>query len=85
MNCRFCKEPLRETEAIELAGQHLHPVCYTKVAKRIVTFLNVLMLPDEDFDEWLGLDEGPIHLPCSECGSDVQEVRPGKWQCPNCE
>ncbi len=29
-------------------------------------------------------DEGALHT-CGKCGAELQIVRPGKWQCPNCE
>lgn len=84
MKCKLCNTDVREGEAIKFLGHYLHPPCYMTVERRVVTFLNVLLLPEPDFQEWLGVDE-PIHLPCMECGSDLEEIRPGKWQCPECE
>ena len=34
-------------------------------------------------DSWIHGYVDPVHR-CGDCGSELQIVRPGKYQCPNC-
>lgn len=46
----------------------------------LLGFATAILIVDDDADD----DEGMIHI-CGDCGARLDIVRPGKWQCPNCE
>jgi hypothetical protein len=47
----------------------------------IALHLEIIYLtkPGDDYDEM------DLIAYCQDCGEQLQAVRPGKWQCPNCE
>lgn len=57
LTCALCKKELLTKDAFTLSTWLFHLNCYKIILHRLIKFMDIILLPQEEFEQWLSDDE----------------------------